>query len=133
MHAFSTRLGGSSEPPYASLNLGFGTGDSRACVLQNRARFGQAVGFDPDHLMILRQVHGNRVIVLTEATDLPLVRGTPGDGLITNRSHLPLAGHHGGLLSRCPYCPESAGCGYFARGPKGDGGTSRTCRHRRHV
>jgi polyphenol oxidase len=91
MHAFSTRLGGSSEPPYASLNLGFGTGDSRACVLQNRARFGQAVGFDPDYLMILRQVHGNRVIVLTEASDLPRVRGTPGDGLITNRSHLPLA------------------------------------------
>ena len=41
--------------------------------------------------MTLRQVHGNRVIVLTEASDLPLVRGTPGDGLITNRSHLPLA------------------------------------------
>lgn len=91
MHAFSTRLGGGSESPYASLNLGFGTGDSRACVLQNRARFGQAVGFDLDDLMTLRQVHGNRVIVLTEASDLPLVRGTLGDGLITNRSHLPLA------------------------------------------
>jgi copper oxidase (laccase) domain-containing protein len=91
MHAFSTRLGGSSEPPYASLNLGFGTGDSRTCVLQHRTRFGQAVGFDPDHLMILRQVHGNRVIVLTEASDLPFVRGTTGDGLIINRSHLPMA------------------------------------------
>ena len=91
MHAFSTRLGGSSEPPYASLNLGFGTGDSRACVLRNRARFGQAVGFDPDDLMTLRQVHGNRVVVLTAASDLSLARGTPGDGLITNRSHLPLA------------------------------------------
>lgn len=91
MHAFSTRLGGGSKSPYASLNLGIGTGDSRACVLQNRARFGQAVGFDLDDLMTLRQVHGNRVIVLTEASDLPLVRGTLGDGLITNRSHLPLA------------------------------------------
>ena len=91
MHAFSTRLGGSSEPPYASLNLGFGTGDSRACVLRNRAQFGQAIGFLPDDLMTLRQVHDNRVIALTEASDLSLVRGTPGDGLITNRAHLPLA------------------------------------------
>src|SRR5262245_1539790 len=91
MHAVSIRLGGGSESPYASLNLGFGTGDSCACVLQNRARFGQAVGFDLDDLVTLRQVHGNRVIVLTEAGDLPLVRGTPGDGLSTNRSHLPLA------------------------------------------
>ena len=65
MHAFSTRIGGTSEPPYASLNLGFGTGDDRAYVLRNRARFGQAVGFDPDNLMTLRQVHGNHVVVLT--------------------------------------------------------------------
>jgi YfiH family protein len=91
MHAFSTRLGGSSEPPYASLNLGFGTGDGRSCILRNRARFAQAIGFLPDDLMTLRQVHGNRVIVLTEASDLPVARGTLGDGLITNCVALPLA------------------------------------------
>jgi YfiH family protein len=91
IHAFSTRLGGGSEPPYASLNMGFGTGDSRACVVRNRARLGQAIGFDPDDLLTLRQVHGNRVVVLTTASDLLLARGTPGDGLITNRSDLPLA------------------------------------------
>jgi polyphenol oxidase len=91
MHAFSTRLGGVSEPPYASLNLGFGSGDSRACVLRNRARFSQAAGINPDDLMTLRQVHGNQISVLTEASDTMLVRGTPGDGLITNRPYLPLA------------------------------------------
>jgi YfiH family protein len=91
MHAFSTRLGGGSEPPYASLNLGFGTGDRRAYILRNRARFGQAVGFDSDDLITLRQVHGNRVIVLTETSDLALAPDTPGDGLITRRPHLPLA------------------------------------------
>ena len=91
VHAFSTRLGGVSEPPYASLNLGFGTGDCRARVLRNRARFGQAVGFAADELMTLRQVHGDRLIVITEASDLVQVRGTAGDGLITNRAHLPLA------------------------------------------
>jgi polyphenol oxidase len=91
MHAFSTRLGGVSGPPYASLNLGFGSGDDRACVDANRARFGRAVGIDPRDLVALRQVHGNRVVVLREATDPQRVRGTPGDGLITNQPHLPLA------------------------------------------
>src|SRR5262245_62076965 len=91
LHAFSTRLGGSSEPPYTSLNLGYGTGDSRACVLRNRARFCRAIGFDPDDLMTLRQVHGNRVVVLTTESGLSLAPGMSGDGLITNRAHLPLA------------------------------------------
>jgi YfiH family protein len=91
MHAFSTRLGGVSGPPYASLNLGFGSGDDRACVHANRARFGRAVGIDPSDLVALRQVHGNQVIVLRAAKDPQRVRGTPGDALITDRPHLPLA------------------------------------------
>jgi polyphenol oxidase len=91
VHAFSTRLGGMSEPPYTSLNLGFGSGDDRPRVAANRARFGRAIGINPSDLVALRQVHGNRVVALTEATDPQLVRGTPGDGLITDRPHLPLA------------------------------------------
>ena len=91
VHAFSIRLGGVSTPPYASLNLGFGSGDTRARVLQNRARFGRAIGINPNDLMTLRQVHGNRVMVLTEASDPQLVRGTLADGWITNCPALPVA------------------------------------------
>jgi polyphenol oxidase len=91
MHAFSTRLGGVSEPPYASLNLGLGSGDERVRVHANRRRFGRAIGINLHDLVTLRQVHGNRVIVLTTATDPRLVRGMSGDGLITNRPELPLA------------------------------------------
>jgi len=90
IQAFSTRLGGLSEPPYASLNLGFGSGDDRTRVQRNRARFARSIGLSPNDLVTLRQVHGNRVIVLTEATDLQLIRGAPGDGLLTNRPDLPL-------------------------------------------
>jgi YfiH family protein len=90
-HAFSTRLGGVSEPPYATLNLGFGSGDQRPLVQGNRARFGRAVGFAADDLVALRQVHGNRVLVLTATTDPQLVRGSPGDAMITDRPHVPLA------------------------------------------
>jgi YfiH family protein len=89
-HAFSTRCGGSSKPPYASLNMGFGSGDSRTCVLRNRASFGLAVGFDPNDLLTLRQVHGNHVMVLDTVSDRWRTQGMPGDGLMTNRPHLPL-------------------------------------------
>ncbi len=41
-------------------------------------------------LVTLRQVHGNRVVILTEATDPESIRGKPGDGLVTNRPNLPL-------------------------------------------
>ena len=91
MHAFSTRLGGVSDALYASLNLGFGSGDARPRVQRNRERLAQAVGFKADALMTLRQVHGNHVVSLT-ATDAPVsVKGTPGDGLLTDRPGLPLA------------------------------------------
>jgi len=90
MQAFSTRLGGLSEPPYASLNLGLGSGDDRRRVQSNRARFARSTGINPNDLVILRQVHGNHVIALTEGTDPELIRGEPGDGLITNCPDLPL-------------------------------------------
>lgn len=90
-HAFSTRLGGVSEPPYASLNLGLGSGDERARVHANRTRFGRAIGVNLHDLVTVRQVHGDRVIALTAAADPRLVRGMPGDGLLTDRPNLPLA------------------------------------------
>jgi polyphenol oxidase len=91
IHAFSTRLGGLSDPPYASLNLGLGSGDDRARVHENRVRFAQAVGFDAENLVALRQVHGQQVAVLLEGRDPHMVRATPGDALITDRPQLPLA------------------------------------------
>jgi polyphenol oxidase len=90
MHAFSTRLGGVSQLPFASLNLGFGGGDDRLYVQENRARFGRAVGFNPSDLIVLQQVHGSQIIVLRQTHDPLLMRGMPGDGLITTRPELPL-------------------------------------------
>jgi hypothetical protein len=91
LHAFSTRLGGVSTAPYTSLNLGFGSGDDRACVVQNRQRFGLAVGFNPEQLATLRQVHGRRVLVLSMANNPAAVQGMEADALITNCPETPLA------------------------------------------
>jgi len=91
IHAFSTRIGGVSTSPYASLNLGLGSGDDRVRVQENRRRYSEAVGFDPESLVALRQVHGNRVAVLAADGDPGTVRGSPGDALITDRPNVPLA------------------------------------------
>ena len=57
--AFSTRLGGVSEPPFDSLNLGRLTGDPG--VRENRDRLAAALGIDPRGVLIGRQVHGAEV------------------------------------------------------------------------
>jgi polyphenol oxidase len=63
IHGVSTRHGGVSPAPYASLNLGLSTGDSEARVLENRRRFACAVGIDPERVVAARMSHGNRVSV----------------------------------------------------------------------
>jgi YfiH family protein len=60
--AFSTRLGGGSEPPYDSLNLGLLTEDADEAVIENRRRLAAALGFAPDQIVFARQVHGTRLI-----------------------------------------------------------------------
>jgi YfiH family protein len=56
--AFSTRVGGASQPPFDSLNLGAFTGDERDAVVENRVRLAAALGFEPERIAIGRQVHG---------------------------------------------------------------------------
>jgi YfiH family protein len=60
--AFSTRLGGISESPYDSLNLGLLTDDAPEAVTENRRRLAVALGFEPEEVVIARQVHGTRLI-----------------------------------------------------------------------
>jgi len=60
----STRIGGVSQAPYDSLNLGAHCGDNQADVDENRARFYQAAGF-PQQPVWLEQVHGRDVLKLT--------------------------------------------------------------------
>ena len=52
LHGFSTRLGGVSQPPHASLNLAFSRPDDPAAVLENRRRFAAALGFSLDNVVI---------------------------------------------------------------------------------
>jgi YfiH family protein len=69
-HGVSTRAGGVSVGPYASLNLGSSVGDSPESVVENRARLALALGFAPDRLVTTPQVHGTDVLVVDAETAL---------------------------------------------------------------
>jgi YfiH family protein len=91
--AFTSRRGGISTGPFASLNLGFTTGDERAAVVENRRRLCAAVGADPARTVQNHQVHGN-VVRIAE----PLLGGyldpqgelPQADALITRELELAL-------------------------------------------
>jgi purine-nucleoside/S-methyl-5'-thioadenosine phosphorylase / adenosine deaminase len=59
--AFSTRLGGVSEPPFESLNLGLLTADEPAAVDANRQRLAAALDLPPGRIAFARQIHGVRL------------------------------------------------------------------------
>jgi YfiH family protein len=61
--SFSTRLGGTSDAPFDSLNLGILTEDDPGHVLANRRRLDAALGLDSAGVLIGRQVHGADVIL----------------------------------------------------------------------
>jgi len=64
VHGFSTRAGGVSTGPYASLNLGKTVGDDPASVEENHRILAAAAGFSRDDFRLVHQVHGRRVIRL---------------------------------------------------------------------
>lgn len=63
---FSSRRGGVSTGPYASLNLGRLTDDDPACVEENRARLASRAGVAWERVLYGRQVHGSTVRRVTE-------------------------------------------------------------------
>jgi len=83
--AFTTRAGGVSEGPYASLNLGRTSGDDVDRVEENRRRACAGLGADVDRLAFNFQVHSDRVV-----RGAPGLRGERADGLWTDETGVPL-------------------------------------------
>jgi len=82
-HAFLTRKGGMSPPPFDSLNLGKCNGDSEEHVLKNKKLIGSAFGFDLDRLILLRQIHQDRILILKEPHG-PIPSSLEYDAVITH-------------------------------------------------
>ena len=83
--AFTTRVGGVSEGPYASLNLGRKSGDDPERADENRRIACDAIGADVEKLALNFQVHSARVLRAA-----PALRGEHADGLWTDEPGLPI-------------------------------------------
>lgn len=64
--AFSTRLGGVSQGPFGTLNLGMHVGDESLAVQENRWRFSHALGIKASDWVVGEQVHSNKVVTVTD-------------------------------------------------------------------
>ena len=65
LHGFFTRKGGVSQGIYKGLNVGLGSNDDRAAILENRRRVAAFLGSRGDELVTVHQVHSPDVAVVT--------------------------------------------------------------------
>ncbi len=90
-HGFTTRLGGVSQHPFFSLNLGRGVGDAPALVAENRRRALAALGAPLDAHVEASQVHGRTVAVAGRSERGRKIEDA--DGLVTADPDVVLAIH----------------------------------------
>jgi YfiH family protein len=64
--AFTDRCGGTSVPPWESLNLGGLVGDDPESVAENRRIAAGDLGIDPERVVFMRQVHSAGARYVTE-------------------------------------------------------------------
>ena len=84
-HGFFTRRGGASRGVYDSLNVGLGSGDDPAAVVENRRIAAAAFDAPPEALVTCYQVHSATVAV----ADGPWPSDRPqADGVVTTRAGL---------------------------------------------
>ncbi|MBM4340079.1 MAG: peptidoglycan editing factor PgeF [Deltaproteobacteria bacterium] len=69
IHGFLTRQGGVSLPPYDSLNVSFSNGDQKGNVFLNRGRITSAFGFEPNQLVLLKQMQLDGILILKDPVD----------------------------------------------------------------
>jgi YfiH family protein len=94
-HGVSTRFGGASCEPFASLNLALHTGDDAQKVIMNRQRFCNALKIDYTRIVTAQQVHKDHIAVVAEKD---IGKGKEEyakallntDALITNLPNVPL-------------------------------------------
>jgi YfiH family protein len=137
--AFTTRLGGASEAPFESLNLGILTEDDGDAVVRNRRGLAAALGLPAERIAIGRQVHGAE-LALHERPQQPSPFAEPGspipevDGHATSVPGLAqlvfvadclpvaLAGPRGVAMLHCGW--RGLAAGIVARGAEAVGATA---------
>jgi len=86
---FTTRNGGSSRPPFNSLNLGFGSGDQQSQVEANRTVVARSLGLEPHLFLTVNQVHGSEILVIDQPNpEVSHFQRVESDAIITNQRNI---------------------------------------------
>jgi hypothetical protein len=117
VHAVSTRQGGVSPEPYASLNLSTSTGDSRENVDANYWRLAEALGMQRERFTTTWQVHGTHVVRATADTVGGML--DKADGIITDIPGLPLTQRYADCTPLIFYDPHRHAVGLGHAGWRG--------------
>lgn len=85
-HGFLSRIGGISEPPFASLNFNTRDGDDIKNVAHNKTIAGRLSGFDASRVLTINQSHGNDALIIDKPVkDISGLSKTSADAIITNQ------------------------------------------------
>ena len=83
-HAFSTRMGGVSEGPFATMNFSFTRGDDPEAVKENYRRMANALDVDMERMVVTWQTHTTNVRLVSEQDF--------GKGVISDRDYRDVDG-----------------------------------------
>lgn len=89
-HGFSLRTGGSSQPPFDSLNVARAVGDEPTHVQANLNALAKAVGYRAEALFEVSQVHGNTVRIARPDEQPADVRREEADVLVATEPNVAI-------------------------------------------
>ncbi len=123
IQGFSTRIGGVSEGIYAAMNLSFDRGDKRENVEENYRKMGEALGVEPQRMVLAQQTHSANVLHVTrEHAGMGIVRErnfSEIDGLVTDEKGLCLVTAHADCIPLYFVDPVKKAIGLAHSGWKG--------------
>ncbi len=96
-HCFTTRAGGISEGQFASMNLGFNTGDKQENVIENYKIIEEKLNIRIEDLVRTQQTHTNNIMYVTEKDKgkaMERLEYQDIDGLYTDKRNVALMTFH---------------------------------------
>lgn len=123
IHCFTTRHGGVSTGPLASLNLGFNRGDEKENVLGNYERVCEALQVDLRSVVLSPQVHETQVVKIEKEDRGNGIfyksKWASADGMYTTEPHITLVTHYADCVPLLFYAPQYAIIGMTHAGWRG--------------
>lgn len=119
-HAFFSRLGGASAPPFATLNLGHTVGDELAAVEENHRRALAALDVTRDRVVSPYQVHGTHVRLVGVGHTGTVQPSS--DGLLTTTPEVALLLRFADCVPLLLYDPTRRAIALVHSGRKGSAG-----------